>query len=66
MVASAKDLRKLFLLEFLAVYVTMASAGALASGRESDSFSELMNLRSIPGLVSKKPNKWELVCLKPV
>ena len=48
------------------MYVTMASAGALASGRESDSFSELMNLRSIPGLVSKKPNKWELVCLKPV
>ena len=43
MVASAKDLRKLFLLEFLAVYVTMASAGALAS----DSFCELeINSRS--------------------
>ena len=45
MAASAKNLRKVFLLEFLPVYMTMASAGALASGRESDSFCELMNLR---------------------
>ena len=45
MAASAKGLRKVFLLEFLAVYMTMASASALSSGRESDSFCELMNLR---------------------